>query len=365
MLMFKKTRKVPVGSRPGELVETDNAEPTTARTVRYDVSNLDEEPVEDFEALPTAADDSVLWLDVRGLRDLTSLRAIREHYGVHVLAMEDVVNVPQRPKAELYDEDEANRQLLFIFRRVSLTHNGELETEQMSFILGRSFILSFQENDSDALGAIRRRLHEARGLIRTAGADYLVYAMLDTIVDGYYPLLEQIAENLESLEDKLMKDPKPSVLRRLQRTKRTLLLLRRAVWPQREALSQVLREPDELINSQTRVYLRDTQDHLVQIADVIESYRDLVGELTNTYLSVVSNKMNEIMKVLTIMASIFIPLTFMAGIYGMNFEHMPELHVSYAYYVLLVVMVATAVGMLVFFRRRGWLGGGDEDDQEG
>jgi magnesium transporter len=357
MLLFKKKRKAPVGARPGTLARSDDAEPTLVRTVRFDENGVTDEVLADGP-LPSPSDDDKLWLDVRGLRDLEMLQRIGESFSMHALALEDVVNVPQRPKAEIYEADSSAAQYLCIFRVVSLTDQGELATEQLSVVLGRRFVLTFQEGHDDSLKPIRKRLRSPQARLRRFGPDYLAYALLDTVIDGYYPVLERIAEQLEALEDSIIENPSPELLRKLQRHKRNLLLLRRAVWPEREALALILREPSNLFTKETLVFLRDVYDHIVQVADVIESYRDMVGELTNTYLSVSSNKMNEVMKVLTIMASIFIPLTFMAGIYGMNFEVIPELSVPWAYPALLLGMLLIALLMLLFFWRKGWIGKG-------
>lgn len=362
--MFRKKRHVPVGASPGTLAGSDEAEPTEVHVIRFGVDTLSETTLEDGAPLPDPDDDK-LWVDVRGLADLTLLQHVGTHYRVHPLALADLVNVPQRPKAELYEqlhEREKKLQYLFIFRLVAFDEHGDLNVEQLGVILGEGFVLTFLERRRDPLKPVRTRLRPADGRLRRFGADYLAYALLDTVVDGYYPVLERIAEELEELEDEIIDRPAASRLKQLQRHKRNLLLLRRAVWPQREALASVLRHPAPLIQEETKVFLRDVHDHIVQIADVIESYRDLVGELTNTYLSVSSNRMSEVMKLLTVMTSIFIPLTFLAGIYGMNFRHIPELEVAWAYPALLLVMFVIAVVMLIYFWRRGWIGKGPEDD---
>lgn len=359
MLLFKKKRHAPVGARPGTLTASEEAEPTEVRVIHYDPESFSDEPLEDQAELPSPVGDGKLWLDVRGLQDVKLLKSIREHFRVHPLALEDVVNVPQRPKAEIYEQAK-EFQYLFVFRIATLDQRGELVTEQLSIILGEQFTLTFLEGHGDPLKPVRKRMRAAHSRLRRLGADYLAYALLDTVVDGYYPLLERIAEQLEALEDEIIDHPAAPLLRKLQRHKRNLMLLRRAVWPEREALAAVLRDPSPLIQEETKVFLRDVYDHIVQIADVIESYRDLVGELTNTYLSVSSNKMNEIMKLLTVMTSIFIPLTFLAGVYGMNFQYIPELKVPWAYPALLVAMFVIAVVMLVYFWRRGWIGRGPD-----
>jgi magnesium transporter len=352
--LFRK-RHPPPGSRPGTLEAAEGALPPKIRVITFNAQALDDRDIADVEELASLGDATMSWIDVQGLGDLSVLSRIGQLFELHPLALEDVVNVPQRPKAEEYD-----KQVLIIARMVRLIER-DLDVEQIGIFIGERYVLTFQERYGDVLDTVRLRLRENKGPIRTAGPDYLGYAILDTLVDAYYPVLEQLADKLEELEERVMTRPTTRVLRNLQRIKRTLILMRRAVWPQREAVNLLVREHYALIKQGTRVYLRDTYDHCVQTADVIESYRDMVSELTNTYLSVVSNRMNEVMKVLTIMASIFIPLTFLAGIYGMNFDHMPELHQQWAYPTLLSLMASVAVGMVLFFRRKGWFGDRDRD----
>jgi magnesium transporter len=229
----------------------------------------------------------------------------------------------------------------------------------VSLVLGRRFLLTFQERLGDVLDPVRERIRQGIGPIRRAGPDYLAYAVIDAVIDGYYPILEQFGERLEALEDDVVLSPTPLLLRRIHHVKRELLDIRRAVWPQREAVSAVIRGDHELVGQEVRTYFRDVYDHCIQIMDVVETYRELAGGLMDVYLSSVSNRQNEVMKVLTVMASIFIPLTFLAGIYGMNFEHMPELHKRWAYPILLAVMAGVAGVMLLFFYRKGWLGSQD------
>ncbi len=365
--LFSRKNRAPVGTRPGTLSVSEQAMPTHAWRTHYDTSTVQRAEYslpahDDAAAEPglTKADDApgagVAWFDVRGLRDLDLLKHLGDMFGVHPLALEDVVNIPQRPKLDLYPGDPP--QYFGVFRQVSLNDDLTLEVRQVSLVVGSGFVVSFLESDTDLWEPILQRLEEGLGPIRRAGSDYLAYALIDIVIDGYYPVLETLAERLEELEERILNDPQPSVLQQLQRIKRQLLLLRRAVWPQREALSRVLRDHSGVFGEEASLYLKDTLDHVVQIADVIESCRDLVGELTNTYLTMISNRMNEVMKVLTIMASIFIPLTFIAGVYGMNFESMPELRVKWAYPLVLGTMVITAGVMVAYFRRKGWIGGG-------
>jgi magnesium transporter len=299
---------------------------------------------------------TVTWLDVQGLGDETLLRRIGEAFDIHPLALEDLVNAPQRPKAEDYASH-----LLLITRMARLVEDDAVEVEQVGLVVGDRFVLSFQERPGDVLNPVRRRLREGVGPMRSSGPDYLAYALVDTIVDAYYPLIEVLSERLERIEGRVASATSPRVLERLNRIKVDLLLIRRAIWPQQETLNRLLREPSRFITDDVRVYLRDTHDHCAQLSDVVDSHRELVTTLMSTHLALIGNRTNEVMRVLTVMASIFIPLTFLAGLYGMNFPNMPEFTRPWAYPVLLAVMGVMVVVMLTYFRRRGWLGGGDDD----
>ena len=272
-------------------------------------------------------------------------------FELHPLLLEDVVNVPQRPKTETYGD-----QLLIVVRMVKVDGPDEIDMEQVSIVFSQNYVLTFQERHGDILDPVRNRLRSGKGPMRQRGPDYLAYAIADTIIDGYYPVLETIGNHLEDMEVTVIANPTPELLLRLHQLKNRLVNLRRSVWPQREAVNQLVRGDHALVSDDVRVYLRDTYDHCVQTAEVAEMYREMVSGLMNTYLSAVANRTNEVMKVLTIMASIFIPLTFLAGIYGMNFEHMPELHVRWAYPIIWVAMFVVAGGMIFFFYRKGWIG---------
>jgi magnesium transporter len=359
--LFHK-RHPPVGSRPGTLAVAPGGLTPRIHRIRYWSDAVDEGAVADPDGLapPPPEQQGVTWIDVQGLGDEPILRRLGERFGLHPLALEDVVNAPQRPKIEEYQD-----QLLIITRMARLADANELDAEQVGLVLGPGYVLSFQERYGDVLDPVRLRLREGLGPIRSAGADYLAYALLDTIIDGYYPVLEELSEILTRLEERILTRPGPRSLGRLNRVKAVLVALRRGIWPQREALNRLLRDGSRFISPEVRVYLRDTYDHAAQVVDVVDSHRELVAGLLNTYLSAISNRTNEVMKMLTIMASIFIPLTFMAGVYGMNFEAMPELHSPWGYPMLLGVMVLTALGMLYYFRRRGWLGEPADDDDSG
>lgn len=362
MKLFR-VRRIKIGARPGALVVPEDSPRPRIRYVDYTVDSLEEGDVDDVESLRAIHErESITWVDVQGLGDMKLLTRLGAVFDLHELLLADVAHVPQRPKLDTYED-----MLLLISRMVWMTEAENLEREQVSLVMGPNYLLTFQEKYGDVLDPVRERLRAAKGLIRKAGADYLTYAVLDTMVDGYFPVLEKIGDELEALEDRVLADPSPATLRKVNGIRNILLVLRRIVWPQREALNHVIRDPHDLIQERTRPYFRDTFDHCTQAVELIEALRELTSGLQSTHLSVAGNRMNEIMKVLTIMASMFIPLTFLAGIYGMNFESMPELKLKWAYPALLVLMAILAGGMVFYFRRKGWIGSPgwvDENDEE-
>lgn len=355
---FRK-RHPKVGARPGTLVIPKDAPPPTIKSMHYSLHSCDEKVVDDIEHLHEAfKPETVTWVDVQGFGDRTTMKKIGEIFKFHSLLLEDVVNVPQRPKTEAYGD-----QLLIVVRMVSLADREEgsapiVDMEQISMVVGKNYVVTFQEKLGDVLDPVRRRIRSGKGVIRTHGPDYLAYAIADTIIDGYYPVLESVGDRLEGLESQVINNPTPQVLGELNSMKNQLINLRRSIWPQRDAINSLVRGDHALITEPVGIYLRDTYDHCIQTSEVSEMYREMVTGLMNTYLSSIANRTNDVMKVLTIMASIFIPLTFMAGIYGMNFEHMPELHYRYSYPILWFTMTTTAMGMLVYFWRKGWIGRG-------
>ena len=349
--MFKKQHPM-VGARPGTLVTSHDAPKTEVQVVHYSRENVSQRPFDPDELRASLMVESgTTWVDVQGLGSLGKLEELAEIFGIHPLALEDVVNVPQRPKVEAYKDG-----LLIICRMMIRDQQGRLQTEQVSLYLGHNFVISFQQSHSDLLVPIRRRLDRRDARLRSYGPDYLAYAIIDSVIDAFYPVLESLGEELEQLEQRALEHPTPQLLQHLNATKNTLVNLRRSVWPQREAIHTLVRDDLSLISDDVRVYLRDAFDHCIQSADVIDMYRDMATNLMNTYLSSVGHRTNEVMKVLTIMSSIFVPLTFLAGIYGMNFQHMPELQVRWAYPLIWLTMFAIVGGMLVFFYRRGWIG---------
>jgi magnesium transporter len=351
---MRKNRNPAVGARPGTLALDSGAPMSVVRVFCYDENAIEEHASLGIDEIgKLARTGRKLWVDVQGLGDEKVLRGLAEIFSIHALALEDVVHVPIRPKAEAYETN-----LLVVTRMLNRTDAHQLHIEQVSLIIGKDHVLTFQQYGGDVLDPVRERLRIAKTRIRALPSDYLGYAILDTIIDAYYPVVEGMSDRIERLEELVLAEASPETLRKLNTIKGQLLVLRHAVAPQREALNALIRDQNELVSPTVRLYLRDTYDHIVQTVEAVETARELVNGLMNTYLSVVSNRMNEIMKTLTIIASIFVPLTFMAGIYGMNFEHMPELRVAWAYPLLLTAMGLVVIGMLVYFWRKGWIGGG-------
>ena len=340
-----------VGASPGTLVINRDAGDAKIRLIQYTLEQVEEFEIRDAKQLDGLVDpDKVNWIDVQGLDDLRALTELGRIFGLHALTLESVVNIPQRPKIEENDGYQ-----LVIFRGVAPNGGDDLSFRQFSLIIGPHFVLSFQEEVSTLLDVVRRRARRPKSRVRQQKADYLSYVILDTLVDGLYPILEQLGEQLAILEEEVIDSPTPKLLKRLNKKKNQLLNMRRTLWPLREVIRDMMCEDTSCFGNEVRIYLRDTNDHCVQITDVIEMYREMATGLLNTYLSSVGQRTNEVMKILTIMASIFIPLTFIAGIYGMNFEHMPELQFKWAYPLVWGAMASLVVCMLVFFKKQGWL----------
>ena len=344
------------GAVPGTLEVDPGAPFPKIHVIGFSADRMEEKQVTDLTELPAFLETwPVTWVNVDGIGDSATLLALADIFQIHKLALEDVVHVHQRSKVDEYDNN------LFIVARMASYVGNKLETEQLSIFLGDGYIMTFQEREGDCLDPVRDRVRKGKGRIRHSGADYLAYAILDAVVDAWFPVLEDFGEVLESLEESILKKPDSPTISSIHRVKRDLLEVRRTVWPTRETLNSLMRE-DDFIQADIHLYLRDCYDHVIQIIDMIESYRDMASGLMEFYLSSVSNRMNEVMKVLTIIATIFIPLTFMAGIYGMNFNpevspwNMPELNWKYGYPVFWVLMIGVGGIMVLFFRRRGWLG---------
>jgi magnesium transporter len=346
------------GTLPGTLDIGDNAPLPTIVLIDYNEANVTRMQIATPEECAAYLDtESVSWVDVQGLGSEEILQRLGKVFSLHPLVLEDVVNVPQRPKVEEYEN-----QLVIIARMVMCPHQkAGFVTEQVSFILSKHYLLTVQEEPNlDTFNPVRERLRTSKGTIRKHGADYLAYTLIDTIIDGFFPVLEAYGEQIESLEDEVVSNPTHQTLEKIYALKRELLTLRRAIWPQRDAINALIRDGSDLITDEVRIYLRDCYDHAVQVLDMVETYRELASSLMDVYLSSVGNKMNEIMKLLTVISSIFIPLTFIAGIYGMNFNtersplNMPELNWYWGYPLCLILMLSIAGGLIFFFWKRGW-----------
>ena len=298
----------------------------------------------------------VRWIDVGGLSDLGVVEALARKYHLHPLAVEDVLHVPQRPKCEAYPAQGDLQARLFVVARVVGLSDGALREEQVSVFVGHNTVLTFRERDGGELWApVRHRLSVAGSHLRGHDASYLVYSLLDAIVDRWFPLLEELGNRLETLEDEVLEGPGREAIEGVHAIRRELLVLRRAAWPMREVIAALIREPHECLSETTRTYLRDVQDHIVQVIEMIEAYREVVASVQETLMTATSNRMNEVMKVLTVVGTIFIPITFLAGVYGMNFRHMPELESRWTYPGFWALCAAVAGGMLLWMRKRGWI----------
>lgn len=343
-----------VGRPPGDPVYTgkQHVEQVLLALTEYTQAALEQKSLSDIISLASeTTDGAVRWLNIVGLHDLEALEAVRNRFGMHPLVIEDIVNTQQRPKIDAFDD---YLQITLKMVRVD-DKSGELDIEQLSIVLGSGWLLTFQERPGDVLDPVRKRIEQSRGRIRTAGADYLAYALVDAVVDHYFLVLEHFEETIESLEDEVLCSPDSNVATRIHHLKRELLVMKKSVWPLREMLSSLLRDEHPLFAPSTAPYLRDVYDHVMQAVDTIDTFREMTSGLLDMYLSNVSNRMNEVMKVLTVIATIFIPLSFLAGVYGMNFDFMPELHLRWGYYALLGVCAVVAGGMLIYFRRKKWL----------
>ena len=339
---------------PGTIVHVgeERHEPVKLSVIKYDGANFEEKAVGNVEeAFKLRSKSSVMWLNIDGVHQPEIIEQVGKSFGLHPLVAEDIASTGQRPKMEDFDD--------YIFVVVRMFRfdgeEGETKSEQISIILGADFVISFQEREGDVFDAIRERLRNNKGKIRKLGADYLAYALIDAIVDNYFMILENLGEAVEDIEDRLVTNPTSETLQTIHDLKREMIYLRKSVWPLREVINRMERSESPLINKSTFVYLRDVYDHTIQIMDAVDTFRDMLSGMLDIYLSSVSNRMNEVMKVLTVIATIFIPLTFVAGIYGMNFKFMPELDLTWSYPAVLVLMLVVALLMVMFFRRKKWI----------
>lgn len=350
-----KSRQRKQGLPPGSLVHIGESrvEATTATLFSFAAQTLDERQIDLAGACTSLRNEGrVNWLDVEGISQIEILKRVGDCYGLHPLVMEDIVNTDQRPKKEDYGD-----YLFIVVKMLIVRQSGRLTTEQVSMVLGEGYLLTFQEGlAGDPFGPVRERLRNAKGRIRGYGADYLAYALIDAVVDDYFAVLERLAERLEVLETEIVTAPTRATIRSIHQMKREMVVLRKSVWPLRELIGSLERRESDLIREGTVLYLRDLYDHTVQIIDTVETFREMLSGMLDIYLSSEANRTNEVMKVLTVYATIFMPLTFIVGLYGMNFKNMPELEWRWGYPAVLVLMVFVAVGMMIFFRRKGWIG---------
>jgi len=354
MPRFIKRVSRKIGLSPGTLVHIGKKkiEKVRIRLIDYDEAQLQEKEAKTIEeCFPFKDLPTVTWINIDGLHDIKVMEKIGKHFDLHPLVLEDILNTEQRPKIEDFDD--------YIFVVLKMLHFDESEqevrAEQISIILGSNFVISFQERVGDIFNPLRERIRNAKGRVRKMGPDYLAYALIDAIVDNYFIVLEKLGEKIEGMEDELVTNPTPETLQTLHNLKREMIFLRKSVWPLREVVSRLERGESSLIKDATGIYLRDVYDHTIQVIDTIETFRDMLSGMLDIYLSSVSNRMNEVMKVLTIFATIFIPLTFIAGLYGMNFRFMPELEWHWGYPAVVVLMVAVGISLLFYFRKKRWL----------
>ena len=342
------------GLPPGTLVHIGErkAEQIRITLIDYNEQNFQERVVEKVEeCFPFKEMPTVTWVNIDGLHQIEIIEKLGQHFGLHPLILEDILNTGQRPKCEDY-----GKCLFMVIKMLSYSNeNSSIQSEQVSFVLGQNFVISFQEAVGDVFEQIRDRIRNAKGRIRKMSADYLAYALIDAVVDNYFLILEKMGEQIESMEEELIAKPSDNTVQRIHMLKRELIFLRKSVWPLRELINSMEKTESSLISDSTGPYLRDVYDHTIQIIDTVESFRDMVSGMLDIYLSSISNRMNAVMKVLTIIATIFIPLTFIAGIYGMNFKYMPELGWKWAYPAVWLVMTIVVIVMLIYFNRKKWL----------
>ena len=333
-----------VGEQQSEAVKITLYDYDDAHTERRIVQSIE-------ECFPYKDLPSVTWINVDGLHDVAMLERLAHDYGLHPLTIEDIVNTQQRPKVEFFDNYIALNLKMYTFD----INTYELDIDHVSLVLGKNFVLTFQERQGDLFDAIRTRIQYNKGKIKKGGADYLAYSLLDAIVDGYFKVLDRIGDEIENIEEKLFTNPESSILEDLHDLRQELIFFRKTVWPLRTIMNELDRQETELIQDSTSVYLRDLYDHVVQVIETLETFREMLSGHLEVYLSTISNKTNEIMKFLTIIGTIFIPLTFIAGVYGMNFKYMPELEWRWGYYLIWAIMIGIGVALLAYFRKKKWI----------
>lgn len=354
MPRFIKRASKKAGLPPGALIHIGErkAEKVRITLIDYDAKQLHETEAKNIEeCFAFEEKSSVTWINIDGIHRIDLIEKIGERFSIHPLTLEDILNTGQRPKAEDFED------YLYVVLKMLYydAKNDGIKAEQISFILSARLLISFQEIEGDIFPALRERIRKGKGRIRKSGSDYLLYALVDAIVDHYFLVLETFGDRIESMEEELITNPSPEALKNIHDMKREIILLRKLVWPLRDILNNLIRMESPLIKESTVVFLRDVHDHIIQVIDSVESFRDILSGMLDVYLSTVSYKMNQVMKLLTIIATIFIPITFVAGIYGMNFKNMPELEWRWGYFGVMMLMGGVAGVMLFYFRKKKWL----------
>ncbi|MGD8847169.1 MAG: magnesium/cobalt transporter CorA [Desulfobacteraceae bacterium] len=354
MPRFIKKSNKKAGSAPGTLVHVgeQKTENVHISLIDYTSEHIQEQKTDRIEdLLPLRNATTNTWINIDGIHDLDFMKNIGPHFGIHPLTLEDIVNTAHRPKTEEFDT--------YVYIVLKMLHYDDnihmVVSEQVSLVLGAHFLLTFQEAPGDVFAPVRDRLHKGKGQLRQRGCDYLAYALIDAIVDHYFYIMEKMGDRLETLEEHLTDHPEVDVIQQIHGLKREVIYLRKQVWPMREVLSRLSKGEFDLVQAQNHIFWGDVYDHIVQLMDTIESYRDVLSGMLDLYLSTISNRMNQVMKVLTIVATIFIPITFIAGVYGMNFKHMPELEWPWGYGAIWGFMIAIVVIMVIYFRKNKWL----------
>lgn len=351
---FAKKRSIKSGLPPGTLVHIGDASNKAAHisVIGYGQDAVVKQQFEQIDQyLLDPCDGNVVWVDVEGVHDIELIRALGEKHSFHPLVLEDIVNTAQRPKIEDYGD-----YLFIVLRMLHPTDEGGFNSEQLSIILGPDYLFTFQEGiEGDPFDSVRKRILNGKGKIRGMGADYLAYALIDAVVDGYFTVLEEFGERIVDIEEELARTPDQRSLHQINGIKKEIIYLRKSVWPLREAISFLERGDSHLLNDATRLYFRDVYDHTVQVIDSVETYRDLLSGMLDLYLSSISNRTNEVMKFLTVIGTIFMPLTFLVGVYGMNFKYFPELEWHNGYFVLWGIMITLSLLMIAYFKKKRWL----------
>jgi len=349
-----KKRSEKSGLPPGTLLHIGDKkmEKTGITLMDYDESHFLEKEVRLVEeSFPFKDKPTVTWINIDGIHEIEIIEKIGKYFGVHPLILEDILNTEKRPKMEDFET-----YIYVTLKILKQTDNSDkILSEQVSLIIGTNFVISFMESKDDIFDPIKERIRSGKGHIRKMGSDFLAYSLIDAIVDNYFVIMEKFGEKIEVMEEELVKNPTPGTLKSLHDTQRELMILRKSVWPLREVVNNMVRGESTLIHESTLIYLRDVYDHTIEVIDMIEGLRDMVSRMFDIYLSSMSNKLNEIMKILTIIATVFIPLTFIVGVYGMNFEYMPELKWRWSYPVIWVIMVFIGIYMMNYFRKRKWI----------